>query len=258
MLPATEIATISRREDLTRFVWMLTATVGVALLIACANVSNLLLVRSEQRRSELGMRRALGATRGRLIRQLFTESVLLAGGGGAVGVVVSLWAFQLLQRFQLPGGIDVEALELGLEPTTLGLALLLSMVTAVLFGTLPAVRASDPPSAAPRHGRRWYRVSGATAGATARATARARDALVGVQVALSLVLLLGGGLFVRSLINATTAELGFHAETVLIADINLGAQGYGVARADAFYAEVGDRLGGRSRQDASRSRAWAR
>ncbi len=225
LLPASSVATITRREDLSRFIVLIAGTVGTALLIACVNVSNLLLVRNEQRRGELGMRLALGATRSRVVRQMLTESALLAAGGGAMAVVVASWTFALLQRFQLPGRIDIASLGLGLRPGTLLLALALAGLTVVVFGTLPAWKASDPAGA---HRRRPDGASGALL----------RDAMVAVQVALSLVLLLGGGLFVRSLINATVTDLGFDAGTVLVADIRLGAQGYDVARAESFYRQV--------------------
>lgn len=228
MLPAQTIASISRREELTRFMWMLAATVGAALLIACANVSNLLLLRSEQRRSEIDMRRALGATRWRLFRQLLTESAVLALLGGAAGVLVAISALGALRRFELPGSIEIAALEIGVRPSMLAVTLAISLLTALLFGVLPAL-----------HG---VRARGTARGAPKSVGAWARGSFTALQVALSLVLLAGGGLFARSLINAISVDVGFDAEDVLIADVNLEGQFDG-ARAVTFFEEVAERLG---------------
>jgi len=228
MLPAQTIASISRREDLTRFMVMLAATVGAALLIACANVTNLLLLRAEERHAEIEMRRALGATRGRLVRQLMTESVLLALLGGAAGIAVASAALGALRRFQLPGSIDIGVLGIGVQPSMLALALAISLLTAMLFGVLPAVR-------------------GARAGEASRklhaTPARwARGMFVALQVSLSLVLLAGGGLFVRSLVNALTADVGFDARDVLVADVNLDSQGLSAASAALFFEQAAEQL----------------
>jgi predicted permease len=230
MLPAQTIASISRREELQRFMSLLAATVGAALLIACANVSNLLLLRGEQRRGEIIMRRALGATRGRLLHQMLTESVLLALLGGGAGIAVATGALAALRRFELPGNIAIATLDVGLETATLGAALIISLATALVFGGLPALQGSRAPGDgagryAPRPGGGWM-----------------RGAFVAVQVALSLVLLAGGGLFVRSLVNAINADVGFDAEGVLIADLNMDGQGFDPARAAVFFDQVGERL----------------
>ncbi len=229
-LKATAVG-FSTQRDLSRFLLLLGGVVGFTLLIACANLANMLLVRATARRREIAVRLALGARRGRLVRQMLTENLLLALAGGAAGLFVARWMIALLARFQLPGEIPIEGLRLGLGWRSLTVALAASLGTAVLFGLVPALRASalgivgalrDQSRATSRH--------------------RLRGALITAQVALSLVLLAGGALFVRGLERALRTELGFRTEGVATASVDLGLARYEAARARQFYDSALDRL----------------
>jgi predicted permease len=179
----------SYRNSIVIFLELLVAVVGVVLLIACFNVANLLLTRGMKRQREIAVRLALGAGRGRLVRQLTTESLLLSLLGGAAGILVASWTSALVRSYPRPFKIPL-ALETHMDVPALGFALLLSLATGLLFGLLPARRASRPDlalslkSQAPGPGLRGFAL---------------RNALVVAQVALSLVLLIGAGLFVRTL-----------------------------------------------------------
>ena len=230
-LKATAVG-FSTQRDLSRFLLLLGGVVGFTLLIACANLANMLLVRATARRREIAVRLALGARRGRLVRQMLTENLLLALAGGTAGLFVARWMIALLARFQLPGEIPIEGLRLGLGwRSRLTVALAASLGTAVLFGLVPALRASA------------LGIVGALRD-QARATSRhrLRGALITAQVALSLVLLAGGALFVRGLERALRTELGFRSEGVATASVDLGLARYEAARARQFYDSALDRL----------------
>ncbi len=132
------VVSMRSRGDMVLFVWLLMAVAGVALMIACANVANLLLARAVGRRKEMSIRMALGAGRGRIVRQLLTESLLLSIIGGVVGLFVAVWAADLLSVFKLPGGIDLAKLGFSLNGKVLAFTLLLSLITGTVFG--PEVR----------------------------------------------------------------------------------------------------------------------
>ncbi len=229
-LKATAVG-FSTQRDLSRFLLLLGGVVGFTLLVACANLANMLLVRATARRREIAVRLALGASRGRLVRQMLTENLLLALAGGAAGLFVAQWMIALLARFQLPGEIPIEGLRLGLGWRSLTAALAASLGTAVLFGLVPALRASA------------LGIVGALRGQV-RTTSRhrLRGALITAQVALSLVLLAGGALFVRGLERALRTELGFRSEGVATASVDLGLARYEAARARQFYDSALDRL----------------
>ena len=188
---------------------LLTGAVGLVLLIACANVAGLLLARGAARRSELAVRAALGATRGRIVGQLLVESVALAVIAGAAGIVLSVW----LQRV-LPvatGLADRGVAASGLESPVLAFALAASLATGLLFGIAPALRGSSlrlAENLAP--GQRATDSRGGT---------RLRNALVVAQVAVTLVLLVGAGLLIRSLARLARTDLGFDARQVLTGQI---------------------------------------
>ncbi|HEY6050049.1 MAG TPA: ABC transporter permease, partial [Thermoanaerobaculia bacterium] len=217
--------------DPARFLGILLGAVGVVLLIACANLANLLLARGAGRRREIAVRQALGASRGRLIRQLLTESLLLAGFGGAAGLLVASWFVSLLARVPVPGGTTFGSFGAALDLRVVGFAFVLSLVTGGLFGLIPAVKGSrvhllpslkdEPPAGGRRLG-----VNGT---------------LMAGQVALCLLLLSCAGLFVRSLRNALTADLGFQPRGVAIATVNLGLARYDAPRARIFTAELARR-----------------
>jgi predicted permease len=215
---------------------LLAATVLMVLLIACANVANLLLARATARRKEIAVRLSLGASRLRLVRQLLTESVLLALLGAGAGLLLAYWLNQLLMTFKPPfPPPQTFTLDLPLDGRALGFTLLVAVVTGVLFGLAPALRASKPDlvpalkdeSGVEGHHRRWLNL---------------RNALVVVQVALSLVLLLGAGLFIRGLRRAQSFELGFNPDHVLTFTCNLRLQGYNEARGREFFPRLIERL----------------
>ena len=220
------------RTDLSRFVILLVAVVGFALMLACANLANLFLSRAAARRRELGVRLALGAGRGRLVRQLITESVAFAVVGGAAGVLVAAWALSALRGFDLPGGVTIGQLEVALDARMLGIAAVLSLLTGVAFGIVPALQASSPnlvgalkDTGGNGGGRGWT-----------------RHALVALQVAMAFLLLVGSGLFLRTLINSLTFDPGFASERVALARFNLSLSRHTSAQAETFTRHLLDRL----------------
>ncbi|MEJ7576814.1 MAG: ABC transporter permease [Pyrinomonadaceae bacterium] len=230
---ATAATGVKARKEVVRFIAILFAVVGMALAIACANVANLLLARATGRRKEIAVRLALGASRARIIRQLLTESLLLSALGGAIGLLVALWAADVLAAYELPGRIAIRNLNLGLDSAMLGYTLLVSLVTGVLFGLIPALQASKPDL-----------VSTIKDQGSSRTFARSglRDAFLVLQIALCLVLLIGAGLFVKSLRTALAIDPGFETEKVALASVNLGLQRYTQARAGEFRRQVIERV----------------
>jgi predicted permease len=210
------------------FVQLLGAVVVMTLLIGCANLANLQLARSAARRREIAVRMAIGAGRGRIARQLLIESLVPAILGGGLGLYVAAMALRLVARFQLPGGIEIEGLALGLNRSALAFTAVVSCGTGVLFGLAPAWRASggDAIGSIREEGRATSARSGL------------RSTLVAAQVALSLVLLVGTGLFLRSLAHSLEVPLGFTTPGAATATANLGVSRYDVPRARVFYDEV--------------------
>ena len=204
------------------------AAMLVLLLIACTNVANLMLSRSTARRAEMGVRIALGATRGRIARHLLAESLLLALAGGAGGVVLAYWLMRLLQTVRIPG-LHV-TIQIGMDWRVLAYATAVTLATGLLFGLAPALQASGAPAPLirddPPRGRRL----------------RLRETLIVVQVASSLVLLTTGGLLLRSLGAMRGADTGYAADDVVIANFDLGLEGYSPERAAAFYDAVSGRV----------------
>src|SRR5262245_37496615 len=194
------------------------AVVALVLLIACANIANLLLARASARRKEIAMRLALGAGRARLIRQLLTESLVLSLVGGVVGFLVAFWAKDMLRSFD-PVGMGPNAPPVAtLNFRVLGFTLLVSLLSGVIFGLAPALQASKPDLA--------LTLKGETSAPDRRAFGfNLRKALVVIQVALSLVSLISAGLFVRSLRNAQAIKPGFITDNILLAGFNLGREG---------------------------------
>jgi putative ABC transport system permease protein len=214
----------SKAADLS--LW-LALVAGLVLVIACANVANLLLARAIARRRELAVRLSLGAGRWRVARQHLTESLLLAVLGGAGGVIVTYWSLRLMQQFPLPPSAG------RLDARLLLFALGLTLVTGLLFGALPAVRASQFD---PVRGLRDSRAVGALA------SSRTRRALVVLQVSLSLVLLVGAGLFVRSLNEVNAIDGGVDTDRLLTVSVNLRRAGFSEAEREAFYDAALQRL----------------
>jgi len=212
------------------------ATVLTVLLIACANVANLLMARAATRRKEVAVRLALGATRGRLIHQLLTESVLLALAGAMAGLLLAYWINQLLMAFKPPFPPPFNfALDLSFDIRTFAFTFLLAIATGVIFGLVPALQASRPDvlpalkDESNAEGQRVRRLNW-------------RSALVITQVALSLALLISTGLFLRTLRYARQIDLGFKPDQVLEVSFNLRLQGYDEAKGREFYRQMLDRL----------------
>jgi len=211
------------------FVRLLGGIVVLTLLIGCANLANLQLARAAARRREIGVRLALGGSRLRIGRQLLMESVVLASIGGALGLLVANLMFRLMARFQLPGGIDIEGLGLGLDRVALGFTAAAVCGTALLFGLVPAWQGARTGALASLRDQ--------TRSTSARS--RLRSGLVAAQVALSLVLLTGTGLFLRSFLDAIRVPLGFMPDNVATASIALGAaKGFDLARSRAFFDQA--------------------
>ncbi len=221
------------RREFSLSLRILMAVVGVVLLIACANVANLLLARAAARRKEFAVRLAVGAPRSRLIRQLLTESLLLAGLGAVAGILL---AWRLGKLLVLMASTGLEPLPLDVTPNAriLGFTLLVSLFSAIIFGTAPALRASRiEPNSSLKSGK------GAS---DAASRSRLGKALVVAQVALSLVLLVGAGLFVRTLINLQNLPSGFDQQNVFVLRIGSTAIGYKGAQLNSLLGGVEEKV----------------
>jgi len=220
------------RGPISAFLGVLFFAVSLVLLLACSNVASLLLARATARRREIAVRIALGARRSRLVRQLLTESLLLSLIAGGLGVVLAAVALQALLAFQPPMPFAL-ALGLELDRRVLFFALFVSLATGVTFGLLPALRASG---AAPMEALKAGPAEGP------RRRLAVRDVLVIAQVAGSLVLLVGAGLFLRSLARAQAIDPGFDPRHALVFSLDLAAQGYDQPRGEQLYTALQDRL----------------
>lgn len=203
--------------DLRLPLLMLLGAVGMVLLIACANVANLLLARASARETELAVRTAVGAGRGRLTRQLLTESLVLATLGGITGLVLAWWGTRLLVALAPP---DIPRLtEAVIDPAVLGFTALISVVTGVLFGLVPALQLSGGALLPALR-------SGGRGNVSASGTRRARNGFLVGQIAFSVVLLIGAGLLIRSFLNLQQVDPGFRSEGVLTFRVSLPASQY--------------------------------
>ena len=213
---------------------ILMAVAGVVLLIACANVANLLLGRATARRREIGIRLALGASRRRLIQQLLTESLILALLGGGCGLVLALWTAGTLVSFIPALGLPIW-LNLTIDWRVFVFTLAVSLITGVVFGLAPALQASKTELVSTLKDE-----AGAIGGG--RRKGRVRNTLVVVQIALSLVALIGAGLFIRSLQRAQLLKPGFNPDHVLLASLDVFPGGYDKAKGLVFYTQLLQRI----------------
>jgi predicted permease len=229
----------SLRSEFSEPLFILMTVVGLVLLIACANVANLLLERANSRRREIAVRLALGAGRGRLIRQLLTESAMLSAAGAMGGLLLAYWASNLLV-VMMSSGRNPIALHVSPDAYVLAFTASLSILTALLVGLAPALQ-----------GTRLDLTPALKAGINAATGAPRRFAglrislakgLVVSQVAVSLVLLVGAGLFVRTLVNLKNENIGFNRSNLVLFGIDPTQQGYKGERLARFYAELQERL----------------
>jgi putative ABC transport system permease protein len=220
------------RQQLTQPLWMLFGIVAGVLLIACANVASLLIARAAARQKEIALRLALGASRGRIVGQLLIESVTLALVGGALGLVVAAWTTKFLLGF-LPTSDFPHVINGAMDWRVLAFNFALSLATGLLFGLAPALR-STKPDVAP--------VLKDQAGSVVGGGVRFRKALVVAQVTVSILLLIGAGLFIRTLRNLRLVDLGLNAESLIAFNIQPGLAGYTPVRTPALYRSLVDRL----------------
>jgi putative ABC transport system permease protein len=223
------------REQVTTPLVVLMGMVGLVLTIACANVANLLMARATARQKEVAIRLSLGASRGRLVRQLLVESVVLALLGAAAGALLATWTGDLLLR-ALP--FENATRVLHSEPDLrVGLfTLVVSVVTGIVFGLAPALQLTRPGVAGT--------LKDEAASVIGGAAGRLRRGLVVAQVALSLLLLVGAGLFARSLYNLRVLDPGFRAERLVVFSLDPALSGYDEAHVQAFAVRLQEELRG--------------
>ena len=212
---------------------ILVAIVGLVLLIACANVANLLLARGAARQKEIAIRLAMGASRWRLVRQLLTESVLLSVLGAAAGLLFAYWGKGILLNLR-PWGTEELAVDLTLDLRVLGFTFAVSLVTGVLFGLAPALRATrvDLTPALKENARSLLGAS----------RSYLVKSLMVAQVAMSLVLLVGAGLFLRTLSNLQNVDVGFNRENLLLFNVEPSLNGYTQPQTAQLYRRLTERL----------------
>jgi predicted permease len=233
VLPGSQGRSYTRRQ-LSTPLWVLMATTGAVLLIACANLANLMLVRGSGRSKEIAVRLAIGATRPRIIGQLLVESLSLSALGGLAGLAVAFWADRTLMKIYLPsdsGGMNISSLP---DFRILLFNLAVTILTGVLFGLAPALQTTKPNIAGTLKDQAGPVVGGGHN--------RLRKVLVIAQVTLSLLLLVGAGLFVRSLANLRNLGPGFSPEKLVGFNIDPSLNGYTPERMKVFYPQLSESL----------------
>ncbi|HWY48215.1 MAG TPA: ABC transporter permease [Bryobacteraceae bacterium] len=210
---------------------VLMCMVGLLLLIACANVANLLIARATARQREISIRLAMGASRMRLVRQWLVESLLLALGGGMLGMLVAEWTGEALLKF-LPSDQSMLGISSQPDQRVLLFALALSVVTGVLFGIVPSLQATKAELASTLKDQAAAVLGGG------RSHLRLRKSLVVTQVALSLMLLIGAGLFARSLYNVKNIDAGFHTDHLISFAVQPSLSGYSQERMRALFEQL--------------------
>jgi putative ABC transport system permease protein len=223
----------SMHEEAKTPLILLFSITGIVLLIACANIANLLLARGAGRATEMAVRLSIGASRPQLLAQLLTESCVLAVLGGVAGLLVA--------RITLSGIVSLlppeasTSMDFGLQPGVVVFAAVLSILTGLLFGIFPALHSTRPDLASTIKSQ-----AGQPSGA--RAAARFRTTLVTVQIALSMALLIAAGLFIRSLMNVSKVDLGVNVDNVITFGVSPHLNGYDIPRSHAFFERVEDEL----------------
>jgi predicted permease len=220
------------RERFSKPLWILMAAVGLLLLIACANVATLLLARAQFRQHEMAARLVLGARRLRLMQQLITEGILLALAGGVLGIILAFWASGSLMAVMKHMGTPI-VLSVQPDLRVLGFTLVISVLTAILFGLIPAWRLVRTDMGLSPN----VRGAGQSVGRS-----HTTKALIALQVAASLVLMVGAGLLVRSLQNLKNFYPGFRTDNVLLFDVNARLLGYTVPQTNALYRRLIDQI----------------
>ena len=223
---------VSTRAPILGFFALLSAVVGLVLVIACANIASLLLARAASRQREMSVRLAIGANRGRLVRQLLTENAVLSLAGGLAGLVLALWLNALLMAFKPPLPVSID-LDLRLDARVLGFATVVSFLSSLLFGLAPAWQATrtdivsslkeSMPGGVPRR-------------------FGLRNILVVAQIAVSAVLLVGAGLFVRSLQNAYSMDSGYRVQNMLLLSVDMKQPGYSQEKVRQLQGEFLERV----------------
>lgn len=230
VMPGSYLNSPEARSKGTPIAILVIAAVALVLLIACANVSNLMLARAAARRKEIAVRLALGASRWRLMRLLLTESLLLAILGGAAGLLLAFWLPPIVLAAIPEAGLDIN-----LKPNTTVFAytFLISLITGVVFGLAPAIQSTKANLTTELR----------STGNRPRVTrSHLRNLLVIGQVAVSLVLLIGAGLLVRGLQQAQSSDLGFDQKNLLVLSLDLPAQSHDKERTTNLYAQLSERL----------------
>ena len=227
------------REILTPVVSVIFAAFGLVLLVACANVANLLLARASVRQKEIALRLSIGASRWRLVQQLLTESLLLSLIGGTLGSLLAFWSFEAITRLiisHLPHAVSTLTLNVAPDFRVLGYGLGLTFLTGIGFGLIPALQSSRQDL------NTSLKEDGAHSGPGKRSGRFLRNALVGTQVAVCMILLLAAGLLLRGLYHAQTVDPGFEMKGVATMFLNLGQQGYDDTRGTAFMGRLRQRI----------------
>jgi macrolide transport system ATP-binding/permease protein len=238
---ATFFGRPEERESLVPVAFLILAAFGLVLLIACANVANLLLARASARHKEIALRLSIGASRSRLVRQFLTESLLLSVFGGVLGSLLAFWSFASITRFltsRLPHQFSTLVVNVAPDFRVLAYALALTILTGIVFGLTPALQSSrvDLNTA--------LKENGAQAGHGKKSGRFLRNTLVGAQIAVCMILLLAAGLLLRGLYYAQTVDPGFEMNEVAAAFLYPKAQGYDENRATGFIGRLRERLAG--------------
>src|SRR5688572_25372159 len=220
------------RGAIVSFTWVMMAAVGLVLLVTCTNLPGLMPARATDRRREIAIRLAMGASRMRLTRQLLTESILLSFVGGAAGVFLALWILKILLALRPPIDFPL-AIDVEVDWRVLLFSLGVSIVAGVIFGLAPSLQATRPNITT------TLKDTAAQGGA---ARTRLRSVLVVAQIAISLVVLIAAGLVVRTLQQLQTMSPGFDPNNALTMSFDLGLQGYDDARGQQFYRQLTERV----------------